>query len=170
MQIKIAEALKDLPTIDYRNISELQGELKTLTEDNYSRLRKSIEVFGLIAPLFVWKHAARCYAIDCHQRLRVLKKENAQPYELPYIKIDAESKREAKEKLLVISSQYGTITQRGYNNFVGEMDEMWLKDMVQFDALSFEVPEFAPTTETEQPRLDEKTPTICPKCGHEFTS
>ena len=31
-----------------------------------------------------------------------------------------------------------------------------------------EVPEFTPTAEDDQPRLDERTPIECPSCGHEF--
>ena len=31
------------------------------------------------------------------------------------------------------------------------------------------VPDFEPVGMDEQPRLDEKTPIECPKCGHEFT-
>ncbi len=29
-------------------------------------------------------------------------------------------------------------------------------------------PDFAPVPEDEQPRLDQKKPTTCPECGHEF--
>jgi hypothetical protein len=31
-----------------------------------------------------------------------------------------------------------------------------------------EAAEFAPVGEDEQSRLDEKAPTVCPKCGHEW--
>jgi hypothetical protein len=31
-------------------------------------------------------------------------------------------------------------------------------------------PDFAPGTEAEQGRLDEKKPIKCPECGHEFTT
>jgi ParB-like chromosome segregation protein Spo0J len=31
------------------------------------------------------------------------------------------------------------------------------------------MPDFEPVGMDEQPRLDEKTPIECPKCGHEFT-
>jgi len=32
------------------------------------------------------------------------------------------------------------------------------------------VPDFAPATEEDQGRLDQKKPCICPECGHEFTA
>lgn len=31
-------------------------------------------------------------------------------------------------------------------------------------------PDFAPGTEDEQGRLDQKKPTVCPECGHEWTA
>jgi hypothetical protein len=31
-----------------------------------------------------------------------------------------------------------------------------------------EPPSFEPSTEDDQPRLDQKASTICPSCGHEF--
>lgn len=37
----------------------------------------------------------------------------------------------------------------------------------EIDALK--VPDFSPVAEDEQSRLDEKKPTICPACGHEWT-
>ena len=44
-------------------------------------------------------------------------------------------------------------------------------DAEQLDAWGLDVPkvpDFDPVQMDEQPRLDEKTPVTCPKCGHEF--
>ncbi len=38
-----------------------------------------------------------------------------------------------------------------------------------FNSLGLEIPDFQPTGEDEQPRLDLKQPVTCPNCGHEFT-
>ena len=38
-----------------------------------------------------------------------------------------------------------------------DLPEDWMK-----------IPDFAPGTEADQGRLDEKAPTICPKCGHSW--
>ncbi len=38
-----------------------------------------------------------------------------------------------------------------------------------FNALGLEIPDFKPSSEDEQPRLDLKKPVTCPNCGHEFT-
>lgn len=39
-----------------------------------------------------------------------------------------------------------------------KLPEDWLKE-----------PDFAPGTEADRGRLDEKAPTVCPKCGHSWT-
>lgn len=44
----------------------------------------------------------------------------------------------------------------------------WFSD-VDLTALGVTVPDFAPATEDEQGRLDQKSPVTCPACGHEFT-
>ena len=41
-------------------------------------------------------------------------------------------------------------------------------DLLGFTAEELMMPNFEPGTEEEQGRLDEKTPTVCPSCGHEF--
>src|SRR3990172_5699519 len=128
MKIKIAQALKNLPTVDYRALKELQGNLKDLTEANYAKLKKSMEEFGFIAPLFIWKNGKERMIVDAHQRVRVLRTEKATPYELPYVEIEAENKKEAKKKLLVISSQYGRITVEGFEEFGADLEDQWLKE------------------------------------------
>ena len=76
------------------------------------------------------------------------------------------------------------------NKLSGEFDLPQLKDILEeidtgeidLDITGFGVeelaelmeqtapdPNFAPGTEGEQGKLDEKAPIICPSCGHEFT-
>ena len=135
MKIKISPALKNLPTIDYRTLKNFQGDLKDLNEKSYSKLLNSLKEFGFIVPLFIWKSEGENFIIDAHQRIRVLTKEKVKPYELPYVEIDAADTIEAKKKLLVISSQYGKITQEGFDEFTFDLDDAWKEDFTQFDAL-----------------------------------
>lgn len=137
MKIKIADSLKALPTIDYRSLKEFQGPLKDLSKGNYARLLNSLTEFGFIVPLFIWKHEGEIFCIDGHQRLRVLKKEEVEPFKLPFIEIKAETVAEAKKKLLVVSSQYGRITQEGLDQFAFDLDDAWLRESVWFDAVPF---------------------------------
>lgn len=137
MNIKISEKLSNLPKIDYRILKPIQGNLKDLNEKNLNKLKKSIKEFGFVVPLFVWRKGDDMYIIDGHQRHRLLMLENITPYELPYVEIEANDEKEAKKKLLVISSQYGTITQDGFDEFAFDIEQDWLKATIQFDALKY---------------------------------
>jgi hypothetical protein len=136
MKLQISDKLKALPRIDYRKLKEFQGDLKDLTDKQYAKLKKSIEEFGIIVPIFIWKQADTPWMIDAHQRVRVLRAEKAIPYEIPYVEIQAENREEAKKKLLVISSQYGRITMEGLDTFTADLDNGWVLETVHFDGLA----------------------------------
>lgn len=136
----ISEGLKGLPTIDYRTLKELQGNFKELSEDNYLRLKTNllgadgIPANGFIIPFFVWfePKTNTPYIVDGHQRYRVLLAENATPYNLPYIEIKAKNKKQAKEKVLLISSQYGKVTREGFDEFTCDIDVDFIKGITTF--------------------------------------
>lgn len=52
MQIKNPSGL---PTVDYRTVKPLQGNLKDLTQENYLKLKRVLERDGFEVPLFVWR-------------------------------------------------------------------------------------------------------------------
>jgi hypothetical protein len=135
LNLRIDPKLKKLPTIDYRKLVEFQGELKTLTRENYDKMVKSFNDWGFFVPLFIWNHDGVWKINDGHQRVRVLKQEEATPHELPYVEIAAADEIEAKKKLLVISSQFGTVTQEGLDSFSFDIPEDWLKTSVKFDGI-----------------------------------
>ena len=127
----------NLKTIDYTELQETQGNLKDLSEQNYVKLRSSIEKHGWIAPITVWiDKDNNHHLIDGHQRLRLLRKEAATPKAIPYVQITAGSLEEAAEILLKYTSQYGTVTQEGLDEFIQTYDlpEAILPE-VNFDSL-----------------------------------
>jgi DNA modification methylase len=146
----------NLPTIDYRKINPIQGNLKDLKTENYEKLKASILEHGFVIPAFLWKpnknedciidgesfsiKKGSFYNLDSHQRVRVLIKELAKPYEIPYVLIYAENFKDAKKKLLLISSHYGTITQEGFESFSFDIDVEWIKQMTFFDNLIIDPP------------------------------
>lgn len=129
---------RNLPTIDYRKLHPFQQNLKDLSKENYAKLLASIKKHGFFVPVYVWfDGAGEAWINDGHQRDRVLIGEKIvfenTGYEVPFVEITAGSIQEAKEKLLVVSSQYGKITQEGLDEFAFDLD---LPSMdLAFDAL-----------------------------------
>lgn len=130
----IAPELSDLPHVPVSALAPFQGELKELTTREYNKLKKSLMENGVIVPFFVWQRNGTGYILDGHQRERVFQREGWE-LDVPVIYIDAEDEQDAKQKLLVISSQYGRVTQEGWDEFTFDLDDDWLAETVQFDAL-----------------------------------
>lgn len=104
-------------------LMSFQGYLKVLAPKQFRKLRDSITENGFIAPVFVWVFGEEKYILDGHQRVKVLekmKKEGCEIPELPVVFIDAESRDDARRKLLAITSQYG--------KFNTEELTSWLED------------------------------------------
>ena len=127
--------------IDLDNLTELQGNLKDLSKENYDRLKGSIIKYGFSFPLFVWKSEGKNFIIDSHQRKKTLQKLKDEGYKippLPTVFINAKDRIEAKEKLLQLNSNYGKITQDGLYEFINEPDFEISQDMLQ----DIDLPEF----------------------------
>lgn len=141
----VAKELAGLDHVPVASLVPFQGELKELTEREYGKLKKSILENNLIVPFFVWLETGKL--LDGHQRQRVFMREGWQ-MDVPVVYISADSEQDAKRKLLVISSQYGHMTQEGFDSFTFDLDDSWIKETVQFDALPF-VFDFEETPEPE---------------------
>ena len=165
--------------LDLANLTPLQGDLKDLSESNFNKLKQSILRHGITFPFFVWQGDGENYILDGTQRDRVLLKLVANGYQcppLPCALIEAKDKREAAEKILLISSQYGHMTEESLDQFLAENDLSFLEladelELASIDDAYFKDPnEFAAAGEDEQGRLDQKKPVKCPACGHQFVA
>lgn len=139
----------NLPVASITAFSATQGDLKFLSEDNYKKLKDRIETRGFNQPVTVWiDNEGTKHLLDGHQRKHVLETEGW--YEpIPYLKIDAKSLEEAAEILLEITSQYGTITQEGIDEFIAtfQLPEVDVLNHTNFDGLF----KFTLPTEIEEP-------------------
>lgn len=111
--------------VPFRQLKDFQGDLKTITDDNLEKLKNSIINNGFCAPVFVWKNKDKNYLIDGHQRLKALNSLFADGYtipDIPIVYITADNKKDAKKKLLYISSQYGQFTIDGYADFALDLN------------------------------------------------
>lgn len=132
-----------IKNIDYRKWVPIQGDLKSLSKKNYAKLKKSLQDKKAFVPVFVWEHEGEYKLLDGHQRQRVFLNESVQfktdkdqlTYNYPCIMIEADNLKDAKEKLLIISSQYGTIEQEGFDEFIFDLDDEYLNDLIHFDAI-----------------------------------
>lgn len=141
-----------LPVASITEFSATQGDLKFLSEENYKKLKDRIEVRGFNMPVFVWidKEGVK-HLLDGHQRKHVLETEGW--YEpIPYMVIKADSLEQAAEILLEITSQYGTITQEGIDEFIAtfQLPEMDVLAHTSFDGIF----EFPTAPEPEEPNLE----------------
>lgn len=95
------------------DLVDMQGELKSLTNENRDRLAVSILKLGFIAPIFVWLNPdGERKIMDGHQRVTTLtwlKSKGWSIPKLPVAVIYAATENDAREKLIQITSQYGDI-------------------------------------------------------------
>jgi DNA modification methylase len=149
----IANALSDLPHVSILALEPFQGGLKELTAREYGKLKKSLLENGVIVPFFVWAETGKL--LDGHQRRRVFESEGWQ-MDVPVVYISAENEQDAKRKLLVISSQYGKVTQEGFDEFTFDLDGDWILGTANFDALPFVFDGLAdePEPEDAEPQIN----------------
>ena len=132
----INEGLSSFPTVPITSLQPLQGDLKDLSKREYEKLKKRLLERGIIVPFFVWANDGIIHLLDGHQRQRVFLTEGWH-MSVPVLQIHADSLDQAKQDLLAISSQYGRITQEGWDEFTAELDENWILETVNFDALPY---------------------------------
>lgn len=128
-----------LPTAPITEFEASQGELKYLSKTNYTKLKKAIEKNGFDIPLVAWvDETGQKWLLDGHQRQHVLTTEGWDT-PVPYITLDAPDMNAAMARLLQITSQYGTITQEGIDNFIAtyELPEAEVFDLTNFDGIRF---------------------------------
>lgn len=171
---------------------EFQGGLKTLTKQNRDKLQKSIEHHGFAAPIFIWNDGEKNHVIDGHQRLKTLLWMKNHGWIIPHLPVDyiqAVDKKDAREKLLHITGQYGEFDIHELNSYIAELDtdiEKTLRIVNEsidngIDYDPEENPEIDELNQTD--KNIEKTKTklenqfakeqvlksvICPHCGKEF--
>ena len=111
--------------LSVKSLRPFQGNLKSLSEKNYNKLKKEIVELGFSEPLSVWKHEDINYILNGHQRLRTIQKMIEEGYECPALPVnwvDANDYNDAKRKVLALTSQYGKIENDGLYEFISDSD------------------------------------------------
>ena len=174
MNIKI-EGM-ELKKIDYRKLKPVQGNLKTLSETNYKKLKKSFHEKNLFVPMMVWNDNGDYKILDGHGREKFFQNENVvslddkgcETYEIPCLVIEAKSLKDAKEKILILSSQYQTTTEEGFAEFTLDLDESWLAESINFNFLNEKKQSVEKKEKIKDPEIDLNPQfLILIECSHE---
>jgi ParB-like nuclease domain len=159
-------ACQGAASVPLEKLLPFQGELKSLSKENYEKLRSKIEDLGFSEPISIWRLKDGFYIINGHQRLRVLQKMREEGWfvpPLPVSWVEADTLQEAKRKVLSLASQYGTIESQGLYEFMETnnlQEDLATLSFPDIDLEKFEE-EFYETKEKEEAPPKEK----CPTCG-----
>lgn len=108
-----------------KDLTEFQGNLKHRTEGDYKKIITSIRKYGLSFPFFVWRHDGTNHVLDGHGRLGALQRMRAagdQIPDLPVVYVDCPDEEAAKNLLLRLNSQYGTMTTESVLDFMAGLE------------------------------------------------
>jgi len=117
-QIKIA--CRGAESLPIEAIQELQGNLKKRSKKDIELIITSIHRFGFSFPFFVWQSEGKNLCLDGHGRLQALAELRRRGIALPafpVVFVDAVDLPEAKQKLLRLNSQYGSMTKASVLEF-----------------------------------------------------
>lgn len=150
----------NLPTIDFHELKELQGDLKITTPAKIQKLKNSIKKYGVFVPKFTWIDNGTHYIEDGHQTIKALTELEKEGYavpEIPYAEVQAKDRKDAGEKLLMINSKFADINPETsfFTDFGIEldfMDEIEIPELeLDFDGLGKEVIEDEVPEPPEEP-------------------
>ena len=148
-------------TQDHLNLAEmteLQGTLKERTDIDYDKIKLSIIKYGFSFLLFIWrdKKDKKNYLCDGHGRFATLCKMQKDGYEipdLPVVYIECKDKKEAKQKLLRLNSQYGKMTRESVLEFASGLDLNFEELALPDTMIDFSDAEEAQDTEGDETNL-----------------
>ena len=107
------------------DMTVMQGNLKERNDTDYEKIKKSILTYSFSFPFFIWKSGKTNYLIDGTGRHSCLLRMQAEGYiipDLPVVYISCKDKKDAKQKLLRLNSQYGKMTKESVLEFAEDID------------------------------------------------
>jgi len=138
---------------------------RVLRDDKFAKLKQSIHDFPDMLnkrPIVaVTDTDGKLMVLGGNMRLRACM--DLKMKEVPVILADEWTEEQRREFIIKDNVGFG---EWDWEQLANEWDA---KDLADWGLDIPKVPDFEPVGMDEQPRLDEKTPIECPKCGHEFT-
>ena len=136
-------------TLELTELTEYQGELKKRDDSDIDKIVKSIKKYGFSFPFFVWKHDSINYCLDGHGRLLALHKLDELGFlvpPLPVVYVDCKDEQSARDLLLRLNTNYGTMTKDSVFEFIGDFEINTLDlelpcGTIDFDSEEIELPD-----------------------------
>lgn len=163
-------------------LRDFQGELKQISRDNLEKMKTELKAKGFYAPFLVWENRSGKHVMDGHQRVKALTELREEGWEIPPLPVaivKARTVKEAKAKLLHITSQYGEFNTGALYDYVTEFeialdtirltqDELTVQEMgFNIDGFFTEI-ERAPNGAGGNGQDEGPQVIQCPHCGKEF--
>lgn len=153
------------------SLTPFQGDLKTLSDENYEKLKNEILTMGFSEPISVWENEGKLFLLNGHQRhtaLTRMKEEGIEVPEVPINFIQALDENEAKQKILALTSQYGEMSEIGLRDFCNDIgfDFLELKERFVFPEINFNKKE--PINKELKKEMFQDFKHQCPRCGFEY--
>jgi ParB-like chromosome segregation protein Spo0J len=138
---------------------------RVLRDEKFAKLKQSItdfpDMLNYRAIVAVKDTDGKYMVLGGNMRLRALQELGIK--EAPVMLADHWTEEQRKEFIIKDNVGFGEWDwDQLANEWKAEDLDAWGLDVPK-------MPDFEPVGMDEQPRLDEKTPIECPKCGHEFT-
>lgn len=126
---------------DIADLHEFQGDLKSLSTENYEKLKKEIDSTGFAFAVNTWTDPedGKIYIIGGHQRCRTLSQMRSEGWEVPpvpIVHVEAKDFFEAKRRVIQDISQYGKVEREGLYAFMSQAN-IDIGDL----SSSFDIPE-----------------------------
>lgn len=105
------------------DLNPLQGNLKTLSDERFDKLKHEIITDGFSFAFSIWENPsdAKLYILDGHQRFETLSRMRSQGFSIPLLPVnyvEADDLKHAMRKLLAAASQYGEVQEDGLAEFL----------------------------------------------------
>lgn len=166
----------NLPLIPWKELKAKfePNTLKQKKDREVGDLKQSILTIGFTIPMFIWLEGK--YIADGAGRFLALELLDYEGYEIPdvpYVPLEAKSKKEAKRLTMAISSQYGLISPDSIGEFTLDMNEIDLS-FINIEGYNLEEIDWTPPkareVDMETMKGETKMKHKCPKCEFEWTS
>ena len=163
--------------VDFKLLNIIQGELKSLSQEGYNNLKKSILKHGIHSPCYVWYHNNQLDLLDGTQRKRTYGQMETEGYKIPLVpivRVEAPDLATAKQILLTMVSQFGHVEGQGLYEYSLDagltLEQLRDYDFPNLNLDKFELEFFKDTVDINEKEVDEniETETECPRCKYRF--